>query len=501
MSKQERDQDEQRASSGVGKGDTSATPADSAKDKPAPRPETDKQRITDKPPGADGDKANSAKSETAKTQAPAQKAKRETKPSPEKSSAKSAGAIRGKRQSAPSDKTSATNAKAAAPGAQSGKAQDSKPQEPSKSSVPGSDKPANATGAASPPTPPKHSVHSGGDGGGGRAGIVTMLLVVLLALVVLLGGWWGWQKLSAQQARLAQVENNANAITELESRLESQFAERDRQRNQALQAMRDEMQRYRDDVNRTLDRVLEELAREQDPDPSEWTYAEVEYLLRLANQRLQLERDISGARSLLRTADERVAQADNPALTAVRRAIQSELAALDSVAAVDRTGLYLALVAQQEQLAKLPLKQDVEQIVAEGGDTSPMDGAWREQLSRLGEELKELVVIRRHDQAFEALITPKQEAYLRQNVRLQLEQAQLAVLDGNSQLLKASLEKATALIERYYNTKHGGVQASLKKLRSLAAENIRPELPDISGSLQALRDFMERRHDGGSADE
>ncbi|MCP1366791.1 uroporphyrinogen-III C-methyltransferase, partial [Halomonas sp. BBD48] len=122
------------------------------------------------------------------------------------------------------------------------------------------------------------------------------------------------------------------------------------------------------------------------------------------------------------------------------------------------------------------------------------------QLSRLWQEIKELVVVRRHDQALEALMTPEQESYLRQNVRLQLEQAQLALLQANPELYRASLEKAITLIEGYYDTDSDGVQQVLDTLRSLMDKTIRPELPDISESLQALRDFMTRRQGGGNGD-
>ncbi len=362
-------------------------------------------------------------------------------------------------------------------------------------------KPA-AAGASNKPT---GGGSSGGNkppgdtsGGGGKAGGIALALVIVLALVVLLGGWWGWQKFQAQQQRLTQADNNAQAISQLESQLKSQRGNDDQQRQQAMHALRNDFQQYREEMNATLDKVLKQLASKQQTDTSEWRFAEVEYLLRLANQRLQLERDVKGAMSLLKTADERLAQVDNPALTPVRRAIQSEIGALDSVPQIDRTGIYLELMAQQEQLARLPLEQDIQQQAVEAGDTAPMEGGWKQQLSRFGQELKDLVVVRKHDQALEALMTPEQESYLRQNVRLQLEQAQLALLQSDAKLYTASLGKARELIERYYDTDNQGVANSLERLATLADKNVHPELPDISASLQKLRDFMERRHDAGS---
>lgn len=349
---------------------------------------------------------------------------------------------------------------------------------------------------ASPATPPPR------DGGGSKSGLIALVLAILLGLALLLAAWQGWERLEAQQQRIADLEARSgeaatrDELAALEERLDEGESERDAALDDALAELRDEFSAYRGEVDETLDRVLDELSSEQDADEREWLHAEAAYLLRLANQRLQLERDADGAAALLRTADGRLRDADNPALTPVRRAISSELAALDSVPRVDRTGLYLALDAQQEQLAGLPLGQDIEQIAAESGIEQPPSGNWQQQLSRFGAELRDLVTVRRHDEALEALIAPEQEAYLRQNVRLLIEQAQLALLKEEEALYEASLDKALALVEAYYDTDSEGVQRVLERLGELREAAIRPELPDISGSQQALAEFIERRFNG-----
>ncbi|MDG4870105.1 uroporphyrinogen-III C-methyltransferase, partial [Guyparkeria sp. 1SP6A2] len=68
----------------------------------------------------------------------------------------------------------------------------------------------------------------------------------------------------------------------------------------------------------------------------------------------------------------------------------------------------------------------------------PPTGTFQRQLARFGEELKDLVVIRQHDEALETLITPEQESYLRQSLRLILEQSQLALLKEEPELYEAS---------------------------------------------------------------
>jgi uroporphyrin-3 C-methyltransferase len=353
---------------------------------------------------------------------------------------------------------------------------------------------STSTGGTQPPAGGGSASGGGMRGNSAKLGLLALILVIVLAIVVAVVGYRGWQKIQQQQTQLNQVGANSTTLDQLESKV----GELDQNRQQNLKMMRGEFDQYRQKLDDTLDKVLKELAQQQQADPREWLHAEAEYLLRLANQRLQLERDVKGAKALLNAADERLREADNPALVPIRRAIQSELASLDSVPVIDRTGLYLALMAQQEQLARLPLKQDIEEIAAGKGDAKPT-GGWRQQLATLGSELKDLVTVRRHDQPLEALITPQQESYLRQNVRLLLEQAQLALLKSEPKLYQASLDKALELVEGYYATDNDGVAQSIDKLKSLRDNEVRPELPDISESSQLLKRFIEQRFGNGGS--
>jgi uroporphyrin-3 C-methyltransferase len=326
-------------------------------------------------------------------------------------------------------------------------------------------------------------------------------LVLILAIALALVAWQGWQRLDSQQQRIdelaQQTEGSASqqAVSELEARLDSGEAERDEALQSALSDLRSEFDSYRSDVDETLSDVLDQLSQEQDTDEREWLHAEAAYLLRLANQRLQLEGDVEGAAALLRTADARLADADNPALTSVREAIANELAALDAVPQVDRTGLYLALNAQQERISDLRLSQEIEQQPVTSGIEEPPTGTFQRQLARFGEELKDLVVVRHHDEALEALITPEQESYLRQSLRLVLEQTQLALLNEEKALYDASIDKALQLLNDYYDTSREETQSVITRLQELKEAEVKPELPDISASQQELARFIDNRYE------
>ena len=346
-----------------------------------------------------------------------------------------------------------------------------------------------------------HSGNSSGGNGGKKGSGLAIALVLILAIALALVAWQGWQRLDSQQQRIdelaQQTEGSASqqAVSELESRLDNGEAERDEALQSALSDLRSEFDSYRSDVDETLSDVLDQLSQEQDTDEREWLHAEAAYLLRLANQRLQLEGDVEGAAALLRTADARLADADNPALTPVREAIANELAALDAVPQVDRTGLYLALNAQQERISTLRLSQEIEEQAVTSSIEQPPTGTFQRQLARFGEELKDLVVVRHHDEALEALITPEQESYLRQSLRLVLEQTQLALLNEEKALYDASIDKALQLLNDYYDTTREETQSVIARLEELKQAEVKPELPDISASQQELARFIDNRYE------
>lgn len=532
MSKQTNDQDEQKSPSGKGQEDKGRQAGASSKSgsdagdstqggRQAPQPST-QGKAGEKQPAASGDAAGGGKKE-----APAGSGTR-SGAGPEGSPEKSASARSGKNAqpdaSSPAaagpdsaskakpgggDKTVAAKAESAKP-ATAGKPGSSDKTAADKAATTGkpatagkgADKPGADAAQAAPPGGggATNAAVSGGSGKGGSsraAGVLALILVLFLGIGAGLFAWNAWERLDSQQQRLAELEERAvtssDELASLREQLDSGEQERDAALSEALESMRSQFASYRSEVDEALDQVLEELSREQDTDEREWLHAEAAYLLRLANQRLQLERDVEGAKALLRTADERLSEADNPALLSVRRAIASELAILDGVPEVDRTGIYLALNAQQERLAQLPLSRELEEIPARSGIEEAPSGDWQAQLSRFGQELKDLIVIRHHDQALEGLVAPEQESYLRQSARLVIEQAQLALLEQEQELYEASIDEALELVRGYYDTENGEVQAVIERLQELKSRNIQPELPDISGSHEALAEFIERR--------
>ena len=105
----------------------------------------------------------------------------------------------------------------------------------------------------------------------------------------------------------------------------------------------------------------------------------------------------------------------------------------------------------------------------------------------------QVVVVRRMDEPVKPLLSPDQSAYARLNLQLMLEEAEMAVLRGNQALYERALTKACTTIKDWYDASNPRVKALTETLAELAEKNVDPELPDISQSLDLLKDRLAGR--------
>jgi len=236
---------------------------------------------------------------------------------------------------------------------------------------------------------------------------------------------------------------------------------------------------------------------------ADWLLAETEYLLRLANQRLSIESDVRGAEVILVSADKVLAETDDPGLLPVRKKLAEEILNLQAIPTIDIDGLYVKLEALISSLDQLNERHffDEQSSSASSSEAKLQSSDPDDRLSVLWREiwsdLKRAVVVRRLDQPIEPLLTPEQSYYLKQNLRLMLEQASVALLDQKQDAFRHSLEKASQWIDQYFTDSEVHNQMLLQTIQQLSQTNITHTLPDISGSLQLLKvkiEAMYRHH-------
>jgi uroporphyrin-3 C-methyltransferase len=211
-----------------------------------------------------------------------------------------------------------------------------------------------------------------------------------------------------------------------------------------------------------------ELARFSPSDRNSWLLAEAGHLLRLANQRLVMAGDPVAAQALLSSADAVLREMDDASLHTVRAAVAADIASLRAVPRVDVEGIYLRLAALLEQADTLVIFQLPEQ------PARPAPEAAKDWQGRLQQGYAA------------ALMDPQWEGLVRQNLRMLLEQAQVAALSGNQILYTASLDRAQQWLAQFRESDEVTARAMATEISRLVDLSVNVAQPDISRSLQAL---------------
>lgn len=225
-----------------------------------------------------------------------------------------------------------------------------------------------------------------------------------------------------------------------------------------------------------------------------WILAEVEYLLGIANKQLQLLRDVKTAEVALQSADARLRELADPHYLLVREQIEKDLDTLKSVPVVDIDGISIVLGAWMERVDTLPVAGTRYQPVTDlgsvdaDGQTTATD--WKQVPVLVWNLLKEHFRFREHDEPVKPMLAPEREYFLRENLRLQLSAARLALLRNDDVQYQAALNTSRKWIAGYFALDDASTSELHAKLGELLEVEVRPELPNISGSLRLLRQQM-----------
>ena len=235
--------------------------------------------------------------------------------------------------------------------------------------------------------------------------------------------------------------------------------------------------------------ALESLYQELSLSRDEWTLAEVEQILLVASQQLQLASNVTAALIALEAADARLARSDRPQLTELRRVIAEDIERLKASPFVDVTGIGLKLEHIIASMDEMPLAMETRPAVVDDAEAESATNGWRSMISEVWIDVRSLVRIERVDSPVGPLLAPDQAFFLRENVKLRLLGARLALLARDEISYKADLAAATAWLTRYYDANSKSVGSSIETLDQLAQSDIRIELPNVGASLDAVRNY------------
>lgn len=236
--------------------------------------------------------------------------------------------------------------------------------------------------------------------------------------------------------------------------------------------------------------AVEDMYRELSRSADDRMLAEVEQLLILASQQLQLAGNVKGALIALQAADQRLARADKLQVANLRRALNGDMDRLKALPLVDTVGIAVKLDALVQQVDALPL------IVAETlppartatrAKAAPEENGWMRAARNFWDELKGLVRIREIAPSEAALLSPAQSFFLRENLKLRLLAARVALLARDETSYRDDIRAAQAWIAKYFDAKARVNVNALATLKQLGESPVTISPPDINASLAAAR--------------
>lgn len=329
---------------------------------------------------------------------------------------------------------------------------------------------------------------------GVRTGTVFAILLALIAIGI--ASWPAYEIYKGKQlgtqvdpivARVELVEvgvqNLGNEIRNVERLMEAKNAEMEAQ----FSAVEEQGQQFVVGVAESLAAIQGRMGTSS----QDWVYAEVEYLVRMANQRVMMEQDANSALLLLQAADEIVRETDGLTAHRLREALAQDIAALKTVDSPDTQGIYLelsALVVQVPLLTRpIPAYRAPNLVVERTPDAAGYLARFFGLIRRAGDKLAHLVDFRRDEVAIQRILPPEEEYFLRQNLVLKLQIAQMALLEGNQVVFHSALSEAQVWVSDSFDEENPRTVAMLKSITRLSASQVSVNLPDVAGSLKAAR--------------
>ncbi|MEJ2529451.1 MAG: uroporphyrinogen-III C-methyltransferase [Gammaproteobacteria bacterium] len=323
-----------------------------------------------------------------------------------------------------------------------------------------------------------------------QAPLLAALLAILLALGGLSLGYLKWVDLnSSLQQELQDISTLKQKQLEIKGQLD-ESSQSIAAQDELLKQERAQLEQKTVEMQQALDGVFQRIGRSS----NQWIVAEAEYLMRIANHRLQLEGDVATALIALKTADERLRDTGDPVWTGVRERLATEMAELKAVNALDLEGQAAKLSGLISQVAELKLPHSGPVVAASSQEVAAKTKEFTlESVLRDGwEGFKSLMVIRHNERPLTAMLGPEQRFFLYQNLRLQLEAARLALLRRDQRLYDSSLQRAKAWIGEFFDQGQAVAKAMQTEIDELSGLELQTKLPDISGSLRLLQQQQDK---------
>jgi uroporphyrin-3 C-methyltransferase len=313
-------------------------------------------------------------------------------------------------------------------------------------------------------------------------------LLLIIGIVAAAGYYWQMQQKAEQQKNQTIAALQAQLASKMDaSQLQQQLAPLESGIGNSVSQI-NELQLQQAALQESAEKLFELYGR----DESDWQLAEVEYLMRIAQHKLILENDFEGAAITLQAASDKIAATADPGLLPVRVQISDEIAVLKTRARPDLVGMTLVLSQLSRQIKALTPgylpRIDSSQNATESEDAGPVDQTITERVVSF---ITSQVSLKKEDSPptrTEALVVDIEQT-MEDNLKL----TRWTVLERDNFQFRQLMEENLRLFKQFYNLDDAANYDFYTQLLELQKATVKPEKPDISGSLELLKRIISKR--------
>jgi uroporphyrin-3 C-methyltransferase len=328
------------------------------------------------------------------------------------------------------------------------------------------------------------------------AGCVLLAALGSAALVV---AWNTQQRVKGMEQELVRRQLDSGAQAAQAQLLARQAQEAARESAARLQLLDVRVADYAMQRSQ-LEELIQSLSRTRD----ENVLADVEAAVRMAMLQSEITGSPAPLLAALRQSEERVSRLNEPRLDRVRRALADDLGRVRAIGSVDIATLVLRLDEAMRQVDDLPLLSQPDGRVAgkpraaaasvSASAAASAGPSWQRVLGdtwgafgeRLWSEVRSLVRVTRIDQPEAMLLAPEQAYFLRENLKLRLLNARLALLSRQYDTAQLDLRDAQSVLQRYFDRSARRVAGTLELLRQASAQARQVSVPRPEATLAAI---------------
>ncbi len=324
------------------------------------------------------------------------------------------------------------------------------------------------------------------------------IFILLLVLAGAAGAYWYVTQRVDNTGELEKAQQaysgELSRLNAQNGKLQQRLVELERNRESLNSEMAD-LEATTRELGQQTESLLTRLKNQEGRRPADWLIAEADYLVKMAGRKLWLEQDIRTAIMLLENADQRLESLGDPSVLPVRSKLAADIQALRQLNPVSKTSVALAISGMLSQVDNLPLHV-FEKPQKDNADAALSSSAadWQENLAKVWRSLvDDFFTVKSLSEPVAPVMTEQQRWLIREQMKLQLMQAQSAALSSEGTLYQQSLKNAQTLLNDKFARDNAQVEGFGSALENLLETDVNQSIPTELSAQQALESLLEQR--------